>query len=428
MNHLKIFFILCCLCSSLTAFTQKTPVLITGGTLHIGDGAVIEQGTVVLRNGVIEYAGSAKETGLNAGNATVIDATGRHIYPGLIGLTTELGLKEIEAVRATRDAYEVGVYNPNVRSLIAYNTDSRVIPTVRSNGVLLAQPIPNGGVISGQSSVMKLSGWNWEDAVVAADGNMHMYWPSAYRYDWDKGVYTIHPNFTAEVRSIYTYLSEAKAYCAGPVPAEKNLRFEAMRRLFQKEQRLYVQANHAKEIISAVEMAKDFDVRIVIVGGRQAHRVTDLLKANAIPVLLESTHELPEYEGDPVDLKFTLPSMLTEAGVLCGLTVNNQGSSYWNLRNLPFQAGNAVAYGLSREQALQMITLNNALIAGIADRFGTLTAGKSATLFISTGDALDMRGNRLTHIFITGESVDPDNWQNEQERKYEEKYGIAPRD
>ena len=428
MNKSIIVVLVICTVLMQHLHAQKTPVLITGGTLHIGDGTVVEQGQVVLRNGVIEYAGSAKETGLTVANASIIDATGEHIYPGCIGLTTQLGLMEIEAARATRDVYEVGVYNPNVRSLIAYNTDSKVIPTVRSNGILLAQPVPDGGVISGQSSIMKLSGWNWEDAVVAADGNMHMHWPSAYQYNYEKSVYTLNPNYTAEVRDIHTFLKEAKAYCSGPVPAEKNLRFEAMRKVFSHEQRLFVQANHAKEIMGAVEMADDLDVRIVIAGGRQAYRVTELLKANQIPVLLEATQELPMYEGDPIDLAYRMPGLLTDAGILCGLTVNNEGSSYWNMRNLPFQAGNTVAYGMDTEQALRMITLNNARIAGIDDRYGSLTAGKSATLFISTGDALDMRTNRLTHIFISGEQVSPGNWQDDQERKYEEKYGITPRD
>lgn len=421
--------LLCAICfiSLMQAQAQQVPYVISGGTLHIGDGTLIENGLLIVRNGKIEYAGPMKESGYNENTASLVDATGKHIYPGLIGLTSELGLKEISAVRATNDVYEVGVYNPNIRSVIAYNTDSKVIPTVRSNGVLLTQAVPNGGVISGQSSIMKLSGWNWEDAVVATDGNMHMHWPNVYRYNWDVGSYSINPDYATQVEAIKTFFSEAKAYCALQDHAEKNLRFEAMRKVFNREQKLYIETNAAKGIIGAVDFAHAFGLQIVIVGGRQSYQVLELLSKHQIPVLLECTHELPAYDDDPIDLPYKLPIMLQEAGIVCGLTINNEDASYWNLRNLPFQAGAVVPYGMNREDALKMVTLNNAKIAGIDNRFGTLTTGKSATLFISEGDALDMRSNQLTYIFIEGERIKPENWQDEQEHKYQLKYGITPR-
>lgn len=423
-------FIITCItiCFSLMqAHAQQVPYVISGGTLHIGDGTIIENGLLIVHNGKIEYAGPMKESGYDANTASLVDATGKHVYPGLIGLTSELGLKEISAVRATNDIYEVGVYNPNIRSLIAYNTDSKVIPTVRTNGVLLAQPVPNGGIISGQSSVMKLSGWNWEDAVVAADGNMHMHWPNVYRYNWEAGSYSINPDYAKEVEEIKSFFAEAKAYGATQNHPEKNLRFEAMQKVLNKQQKLYIQTNAAKGIIGAVDFAQTFGLQIVIVGGRQSYQVLELLSQHQIPVLLECTHELPAYDGDPVDLPYKLPILLQEAGIICGLTINNEDASYWNLRNLPFQAGAVVPYGMNKEDALKMVTLNNAKIAGIDNQFGTLTTGKSATLFISEGDALDMRTNQLSYIFIEGERIKPENWQDEQERKYQLKYGITPR-
>lgn len=406
---------------------QQVPYVISGGTLHIGDGTIIENGLLIIRNGKIEYAGVAKESGYDSNTASLIDATGKHIYPGFIGLTTELGLKEISAVRATRDVYEVGEFNPNIRSIIAYNTDSKVIPTVRSNGILLAQPFPNGGTISGQSSVVKLSGWNWEDAVVATDGNMHMHWPGIYRYNWETGTYAANPDYAKEVDAVKQFFQEAKAYCASTSHPEKNLRFEAMRKVFTQEQKLFIRTNAAKGIIGAVDLAKEFGLQIVIVGGRQSYQVLALLKENNIPVLLESTHELPENEGDPIDLPYRLPAILRDAGIMCGLTINNEDASYWNLRNLPFQAGATIPYGMPKEEAVKMITLNNAKIAGIDAQFGTLSAGKSATLFISEGDALDIRTNQMSIMFIAGERIKPENWQDEQEHKYQLKYGITPR-
>lgn len=403
---------------------QQVPVAISGGRIHVGDGTVIENGLVIIQNGSIQYAGPMKESGYDANTASLIDATGKDIYPGFIGMGSTIGLNEITAVRSTRDAYEVGVYNPNIRSLIAYNTDSKVIPTVRTNGVLLAQVVPYGGVIGGQSSVFKMSGWNWEDAAIATDDNMHMPWPSVYNYDYEKNTYGPNAQYRSEVEDIYTFFAEARSYCNGNAPRERNLRFEAMRKVLNGKQKLFISANSAKQIIGAVALSDSFHIKIVIRGGRQSYRVTELLKERNIPVLLEATHELPSYDGDPVDLPYKLPAMLHDAGIMCGLSVCNEGDSYWNLRNLPFQAGTAAAYGLNREEALKMITLNNAMLAGIDEKYGTIKTGKSATLFISDGDALDMGTNRLSIMFIAGERLKPDNWQSELSNKYELKYNI----
>lgn len=422
MKKLNIFLFLSLF--TFVLFAQQVPVVITNATLHIGDGTVVENGTVIFKNGIIEYAGAAKDHGYDTNTATIIDATGKHVYPGFIATGSGLGLIEFSAVRATRDAYEIGEFNPNVRSLIAYNTDSRAIPTVRTNGILLAQVVPGGAVISGQSSVMKLAGWNWEDAVVATDNGMHMYWPGVYRYNWEKGTYEISKSYDKEVSSIETFMLEAKAYCAVATHTEKNLKFEAMRQLFAGKQKMFISANNAKEIIGAVEFSKTHGIKIVIVGGRQSYRVMPLLKENNIPVLIENTHELPSFDGDPVDLIFKLPGILTANGITCGLTLSDGGDSFWNMRNIPFVAGSAAAYGLGKEGAVQMITQTNAKILGIDNLYGTLTAGKSATLFISEGDALDMKTSILTNIFINGERIKVENWQDELSKKYEIKYGV----
>jgi len=403
---------------------QKVPVVISNATIHVGNGSVIENGLVIIQDGILQYAGVKKESGYNDNSATMIDATGKHIYPGIIAMNNQLGLKEIEAVRATRDAYEVGQFNPNIRSIIAYNTDSKAIPTLRTNGILLSQVIPDGGIISGQSSVVTMTGWNWEDAAVKMDNNMHMYWPGYYGYDYQKGEYKKSDTYENEVITIKNFFEEAKAYCSASEHAVKNLRFEAMRKIFNGEQKLFIDANNAKQIIGVVDFAKSYQLKIVLVGGRQSYHVLDLLKENNIPVLLECTHELPGLEGDPIDLPFKLPSILLRAGIECGLSVSNEGGSFWNMRNLPFNAGSAVAYGISKEEALKMITLTNAKFLGIEKNYGTLETGKSATLFISEGDVLDMRTSRITNIYINGEKTPVTNWQTDLSKKYEQKYGI----
>ncbi len=403
---------------------QKVPIVISNATLHIGNGSVIENGLIIIQDGILQYAGVKKESGYNDNTATIIDASGKHIYPGIIAMNNQLGLKEIEAVRATRDAYEVGQFNPNIRSIIAYNTDSKAIATLRTNGILLSQVIPDGGIISGQSSVVKLSGWNWEDAAVKMDNNMHMYWPGYYSYDYIKGEYKKSNTYDNEVIAIKNFFDEAKAYCANNEHVVKNLRFEAMRKIFNGEHKLFIDANIAKQIIGVVDFAKKYQIKIVLVGGRQSYQVLDLLKENNIPVLLECTHELPGLEGDAVDLPYKLPSILLKAGIECGLSVSNEGGSFWNMRNLPFDAGTAAAYGITKEEALKMITLTNAKFLGIEKNYGTLETGKSATLFISEGDVLDMRTSRITNIYINGEKTPVTNWQTNLSKKYEQKYGI----
>lgn len=421
---MKIKLLIIILLSGFVLHAQQIPVVIYNATIHVGNGTIINDGMIVIRNAVIEYIGPKKELDFNMNDVSSIDAAGKQVYPGLIALNSTVGLKEIEAARATNDFYEIGSYNSNVRSLIAFNTDSKVIPTLRTNGVLLAQVVPDAGIIQGQSSVMKMSGWNWEDAVVATDNNMHMHWPSAYRYDYQNQTIVTSNTYSKEVDDITTFFNEAKSYGATKDHAVKNLRFEAMRKVFTGESRLFISANEAKEIIGAIDFAKSFGLKIVIVGGRESYRVTDLLKENNIPVLLESTHELPGTDDDAVDLPYRLPALLTNAGILCGLTVCNEGSSYWNVRNLPFEAGTACAYGLTKEQALTMITMNNAVIAGISGSYGTLETGKSATLFICDGDVLDMRTSELRYIFINGERIGIENWQNELARKFMLKYSI----
>lgn len=421
---MKIKLIAVLLLININMFGQAVPVVISNATIHVGNGTIIENGMVIIENGKIKYAGINKESGYDLNSVSAIDASGKHIYPGIIAMNSQIGLKEIELVRATNDIVEVGEFNPNVRSIIAYNTDSKVIPTVRTNGILLAQIIPDGGIISGQSSIVKLSGWNWEDAAINIDNGMQMDWPSVYTYDYEKGFYTINKNYNNGVNDIRNFIMEAKVYCSIEKHDIKNLRFEAMRKIFSGDQKLFINAGHAKEIIGAVDMAKEYSINIVIVGGRQSYKVADLLKENNIAVLLESTHELPYFEGDDVDLPYKLPFLLTEAGILCGLTMSNDGSSYWNIRNLPFDAGTAAAYGLSKEKALELITLNNAKILGIENNYGTVETGKSATLFISNGDVLDMKTSILTNIFINGERIKVENWQDELNEKYLIKYGI----
>lgn len=408
---------------TINVIAQNSTLVFQDVIIHVGNGTVIEHGTLVIKNDKIIYAGALNNSYDN-GAILVENMQGKDIYPGMIALNSAMGLKEIELARATVDFSEVGLFNPNVRSIIAYNTDSKVIPTVRSNGVLLSETTPGGGIISGQSSVVKHSGWNWEDAAVKMDLAMHMNWPSVYTYDYNTGKNKIDPGYEKNVDEIKNFFLEAKAYCSTSTHNEKNLRFEAMRNVLAGKQKLFVKAYYAKEIISAVNMAKELNIQMVLISGGQVYHVLDLIKENNIPVVLESTFLLPSEEGEDVDLPFRLPAILQSKGILFGLTVSDDGSSYWNVRNLPFAAGIAAGNGLSKEEALASVTYNNAKILGIENEYGTLEAGKSATLFVSDGDVLDMMTSKVIYILISGEIISPENWQTDLYRQYSGKYGI----
>jgi imidazolonepropionase-like amidohydrolase len=400
---------------------QQEPIIIRNATIHIGNGTILEQGTIVFEKGKITLI--EKNPTINLQKAQIIDATGKHVYPGLIVPSTTVGLTEIDAVRATRDYQEVGDFNPHIRSLIAFNTDADMIPTIRYNGVLLVQATPRGGIISGTSSIMELDGWNWEDAVHKADDGIHLNWIPMYRYNWREQMLEKNQDRAKKISEIEKFFTDALAYYQTANPSPINLRFEAMKGLFEGTKNLYIHVEEAKEILESVQFAKKFSVKkIVLVGASEAHRVVDFLKKNNIPVLLNRIHSLPNRADDEIDLPFRMPAILHKAGVLVGLNYEGDMEAMGS-RNLPFTAGTAAAYGLTKEEALMTVTLNTAKILGIDDRVGSLEKGKDATLIICEGDLLDMRGNQVEMAFIRGKEIQLTSKQTELYQRYKKKYG-----
>jgi imidazolonepropionase-like amidohydrolase len=404
---------------------QTRSVLIMNATAHIGDGTVIENAAIGFRNGKLDMVADARTIRL-AANAydETIDAAGKQVYPGFIATNSTLGLHELDAIRPANDVAETGAFKPGIRSAIAYNTDSEIIPTVRLNGVLMGQITPRGGVISGTSCVMQFDAWNWEDALIKADDGVHLNWPGVFHKHYDKGKVNVEKvkTYDQQLREIHTFFNEARAYCAVKEPALRELRFEGLRGVFNGSQKLYVHADDAKSIQEALNFKSSQSVKhMVIVGGYDAHLVADQLKANEVAVLLRRLHELPMYAEDDVDLPYKLPMLLHQAGVEFAL--QNEGDmERMGARNLPFYAGTAVAYGLPYEEAVRSLTQSPAKILGIDSSCGTLEVGKDATLFISNGDALDMRTNALTHAFIQGRSIVLRSKQTELYEKYKQKY------
>ncbi|MGZ4057658.1 MAG: amidohydrolase family protein [Bacteroidia bacterium] len=428
---MKKIFIILSFFTAIISNAQTKSILIMNGTAHLGTDSVIQNSIIGIKNGKIVLVADAKTANFDkAAYDEVVDATGKQIYPGIIAPNSTLGLFEIESVRATLDYREIGTTLPNVRSLIAYNTDSKIIPTVRTNGILLAQVTPRGGLVSGTSSIVALDGWNWEDAAYKVDDGIHINWPkivsrkfldedNIYPGPWEKN-----KDYVKQTEDLKKLFADAKAYNESNTIIEKNLRFEAMRGIFNGTQTLFIHSNNVKEIVEAVNFAKQFQLkRVALVGGRDSWMVTDLLKENNISVVVSRVHDLPEHPEDDVDLPYKLPYLLQKAGIL--FCLNNEGDmEEMGTRNMPFYAGTAAAYGLTKEQALRSITLNTAKILGIDKTTGSIEVGKDANIFISTGDALDMRTNNVTLALIRGVSIDLNNDQKALYEKYKKKYGL----
>ncbi len=415
--------------NAFSAVAQQTPapiqsetISIDGATAHLGNGEVIEDALIMFEGGKLTFVGPA--TTKIARKGTMIKGQGKHVYPGLIAPSTSLGLIEIDAVRATNDQDEMGEIIPHVRSLIAYNAESKVVETMRPNGVLIGQITPQGGRISGTSSIVQFDAWNWEDAVIKVDDGIHLRWPSSFRQaGWEKGEepgYRTNEKYQEQVSDIEVFLQNSMAYGEGS-GEDRHPAFAAMQGAFDGSQKLYIYADGEREIIDAITLAKESEVeKVVLVGGYHAYKVTDFLKKNNIAVLAQFTHNRPVFEDEDYDLPYKLPKILSDAGLLVGL--QNGEASNFQTRNLAFYAGQLVGQGMDKEKALQLITGNNAKILGIDQNYGTLTNGKSATLFISEGDALDMKGNQLTHAFIDGREISLQTHQTELWKKYSRKY------
>lgn len=406
---------------------QTTPVIITNATVHVGNGQVLENTSILITDGKIKQIGSGIAAPVGA---QTINAQGKQVYPGLILSVTDLGLVEVPSVRATSDVREIGDINASIRSIVAYNTDSKVTNTLRSNGILLANIVPEGGLISGSSSVVQLDAWNWEDAAYKMDGGIHFYMPALLSRPPAGRAALRSPEQAPEdpikmgldrVDEIKSLLRTAKAYNAQATHKETNLKLAALKGLFDKSQKFYVHATTVKQMLVALDFVREFGVDMVIVGASDSWQIADLLKQNNVAVILGQSHSLPTLDDDDVDQPYKTPAMLQKAGVLFTIT-DNDGQTRG--RNLAYNAGTAVAYGLTKEQALQAITLNAAKVLGIADKTGSIEAGKDANIVISTGDILDMRSSIVTDAFIQGRKISLDNKQKQLYERYKNKYNI----
>jgi len=405
---------------------QKHPIALTGGTIHTVGGGIIHNGIIIFDKGKITDLGSALTVPTDA---VRIDISGKHVYPGLIESVSQLGLAEINAVRATLDYRETGTINPNVRAETAVNPDSERIPVTRSNGIALAVVAPAGGLISGKAALMMLDGWTWEDMTLKAPVGMVINWPrmrATQAYGKQKSQDKHREQIKKQLDALEKTFRDARAYktardAAGQkgIPFHKtDVRWEAMIPVLNRELPVWIRANSIQEIESAVDWAGREQVNMVLVGGADSPAAADLLKRNNIPVIVTPVLRLPNRRDADYDEQFTVPLKLYSAGIpFCIAGGNGMG----NDRNLPYHAAMAAAYGLPKNEALKSLTLYAAQILGVDDRTGTLEAGKDATMIVTDGDPLEIT-THVEKLYIQGREVDLNNRHTTLWHKYSEKY------
>ena len=433
MINKNIYKLLLLFCASVQINAQQIPapkqsksVLILNATAHLGNGKVIQNSAIGFKDGKLTLVADATTIRLAAdAYDTTIDATGKHVYPGFIAPNSTLGLVEIDAVKSSDDEAEIGTFNPNVRSIIAYNSESKVVETVRPNGILMAQVTPRGGRISGTSSVVQLDAWSWKDAVIKENDGIHLNFPSGFKRSgswFEPGIIEANKDYPKQVEEINAFLINSKAYNQ-TAAKERNIVLEATKGLFDGTQILYIHADEEKQIVDAIQLAANHQIKkIVIVGGFEAYKSAEVLQKYNVGVLLRRVHDMPTSDDEDVNLPYKMAKILTDKGIVVGLE-NSGDHERMSVRNLPFLAGTCAAFGLDKEVAVQLITLNTAKLLCIDTSCGTLETGKDATLFISEGDALDMRTNKLTTAFIQGRAINLETFQTKLNDKFKGKFG-----
>lgn len=393
--------------------------LIRNALIHPVSGPDITNGSVLVVDGKIADVGPkvAAPKGVR-----VIEGKGLHVYPGMIDSATQLGISEISSVRETNDIGEIGKFNPQLRASIAVNADSEHIPVTRVNGITGAIVLPgtfgSGGrspaYVQGQASLIRLDGWTWEEMEVLRSAALQLRLPSLAPAGPSAATGAGRPPRTslaearrrleAEKKDIADFFEQARRYqkakAEGDPSLKSDLRLEAMIPVLEGKVPVLIQAEREKAIREAIEFADKQKIRLILADVREPGTAVEEIRKKGIPVILGPTLELPLDEDDPYDSAFTLAGELHRAGVK--FAFGSFGNQF--ARNLPYQAANAVAFGLPYHAALRAVTLTAAEIWGVADRIGSIDKGKIADLVVTDGDLLETK-TQVKHLFISGKAV-----------------------
>jgi imidazolonepropionase-like amidohydrolase len=407
------------LAASATSFSADS-TLLYNATVHTGNGETFTNSGVLIDGQKISLVMNGKTTKRLTVH-DMIDLKGQHIYPGLIAVDSALGLTEIDAVRATQDETEVGDYVPDVDSWVAVNPDSELLPVARANGIAYFEPTPSDGPVAGQSALLAMTGWTYEQMIVKKPVALHVFWPSmnldttpreksADKEKW-KSLDDQAKERRVKLIALADFFDEAKAYAKAKDAATNGLpalqkipAWEAMLPYVRGELPIVIHANEVRQIKSAAEWAGTNKFKAFIAGGLDAWMVAGLLASNNIPVIYEHTFTQPTRDTESYDVHFHAPEVLRAAGVKVIFSPGLSSFGAGMVRNLPYAAAQAIAFGLPEEDALKGITLYPAQLMGVADRIGSIEPGKDATLLVCDGDIFDIRSN-VKRMWIAGKEV-----------------------
>jgi imidazolonepropionase-like amidohydrolase len=413
---------------------QKGTICITNATIHPISGPVIEGGFIVFTEGRITDVGRGSASA--PAGATLIDGTGQHVYPGLIGSVTHLGLSELQAIRQSLDFNEAGDFTPEVIAATAVNPDSTLLPVTRSNGILTVCTMPSGGQVAGQASIIQLDGWTNDEMTIEARAGLCVSWPQSRAINawWMRQSKEEQEREIKRSRErIDEVFQTAKSYTAGRAAdanAPRDLRWDVVAMTLPPattdvtnnsattQMPLFISANDYDQISAAVNFCVERKLKCVIVGGRDAAACADLLKKHDVPVLVTNVFALPRREDVDYNENYATPAKLHAAGVRFAIATNDDTA---HERNLPYHAAMAVAHGLPLDAAERAVTLAPANILGVGDRLGSLDKGKLATLIVTNGSPLEVT-TKIEMAFVSGKQIDLSNKQTKLHEKYRERY------
>jgi imidazolonepropionase-like amidohydrolase len=400
---------------SLSGADNRSFVIRDAKVYTLGPAGTLERASVVIVDGKIVDVGPSVKA---PAGAQVIQGKGLEVYPGMVNAWSTIGLTEIPSVDVTNDTTEQGDYKPHIEAFHAIHVESEHIPVARVNGITASVSAPSGGVISGQAILLHLDGWTVDEMAILRSAGTVVNFPSLGGGGGRGGFGGMVPQargaaFTEQrreyerrVKELSEWLAKARHYdkAVQDNPAtERDRQLEALIPVVKGERTVFLRAESARDIRNAVDFAKKEKLKFVIVGGRDAVQAADILKKENVGVLLGSVYALPSREDDPYDARYTVPAQLAKAGVKFALTSPSPADT----RNLPYEAGMAVAYGLPRDEALKAVTVNPAELLGVADKIGTIEKGKIADLVVTDGDLLELK-TQVKNVFIAGRNISLD--------------------
>lgn len=374
---------------------------LTNASIETVTNGIIEKGTVVIGNGKILAVGT--DVSLPAG-AEVIDCSGLWVYPGMIDGGTKIGLSEIASDQRTLDYHEAGEIIPQMNALSAVNPSSVHIPVARVNGITSVITAPRGGLFPGTAALINLYGYTSEQ-LYAGFQAIVLNFPSTARKGWfdRRSEDEIKADAVKSMNQLNDVWEKVLQYYAidsatgGNVPGY-HPEMKALLPVVRGEMALMIEVNAAEDILAALKWVRQTKIkRAILTGVKEGWRVSKQIAASGIPVITGPVISLPSREYDRYDKCYANASLLKKEGIAVALRT----SSYSNVRNLPYQAGFAVAYGMSREDALKAVTIVPAEIFGVADKLGSIEEGKIANLFVCDGDPFETK-TQIIHLFIDG--------------------------